>query len=61
MAPFSKAIRLEAQPNTGREHGIVYRGNVDPEWVVVMYDSRFIISPFLADVQLGRRIPHGGA
>lgn len=35
MAPFSKAIELEPYSESTGDHGKIYRGTVDPEWVVI--------------------------
>jgi len=35
MAPFSKAIQLESPPTNFGDNGRVYRGSIDPEWMVV--------------------------
>ncbi|KAJ3570094.1 hypothetical protein NP233_g4623 [Leucocoprinus birnbaumii] len=47
MAPFSKAIQLESPPTIPGEPVRVYRGSIDPEWVVIKSNTswRCIILP----------------
>jgi len=43
MAPFSKATQLESSPVAFGENGRVYRGSIDPEWLVVMSVSSLFL------------------